>query len=81
MSTIGEIEAAVERLPRPEQESLLAYLVGKLGPSTASSAATRAQRETWLQQLDRLRAKGAAQAPRGTPLQEMFDDIRAERHL
>lgn len=79
MSTIAEIEAAVERLPRPEQESLLAYLAHKLGTRTVPANAPQTQRETWLQQLDRLRERGAALAQRGTPLQEVLDDIRAER--
>ena len=31
MSTLTEIEAAVEALPRPQQEELLAFLVEQMG--------------------------------------------------
>lgn len=79
MSTIAEIEAAVERLPRPDQENLLAYLVRKLGQRTTPTAVPQTQREIWLQQLDQLRAKGSALSQRGAPLQDVLDDIRAER--
>lgn len=79
MSTIAEIEAAMEHLPRPEQENLLAYLIQKLrNRPPATNAAPKARRETWLRQLDRLRERGAALSQRGTPLQDVFDDLRAE---
>jgi hypothetical protein len=53
MSTLAEIEAAVDRLPEPEQEILLGHLTRKLGarrPVTERGA----QHERWLQKLDRL---------------------------
>jgi hypothetical protein len=39
---------------------------------------SRAQRERWLQKLDRLRNRGAT-VKTGVPLQEILDDIRGER--
>lgn len=51
MVTISEIEAAMEQLPRLEQESLFACLVRKLGAPVLSIHAMQAQREIWLQQL------------------------------
>jgi len=54
MSTLSEIQAAVDKLPHPEQEILLEHLARKLGarrPVTERGA----QRERWLQKLDRLR--------------------------
>lgn len=37
MSTLAEIEAAVETLPRPQQETLLRHLVLKLGVEVPAS--------------------------------------------
>ncbi len=39
MSTLTEIEAAVEMLPRKEQEILRAHLVARLGASSAPANA------------------------------------------
>ena len=78
MSTLSEIQAAVDKLPHPEQEILLEHLVRKLGVRPMSTAGSRAQRERWLQKLDRLRNRGAT-GKTGVPLQEIFDDIRGER--
>src|ERR1700751_3828735 len=44
----------------------------------ASTDESRAQRERWLQKLDRLRTRGST-GKTGAPLQEILDDIRAER--
>lgn len=76
MSTVAKTEAASEQLPRREHESLLEYLVQKLGPRDALASAPR---EDWLRQLDRLRARGATLVPQGASLQEAFDDLLAER--
>jgi hypothetical protein len=78
MSTLSEIEAAVDKLPHPEQEILLEHLARKLGARATIAERSRAQRERWLQKLDRLRNRGAA-AKLGLPLQEILDDIRGER--
>ena len=78
MSTLSEIEAAVDKLSHPEQEILLEHLARKLGASPTITEGSRAQRERWLQKLDRLRTRGAT-GKTGVPLQEILDDIRGER--
>jgi hypothetical protein len=77
MSTLSEIEAAVGKLPQPEQEMLLEYLAQKLGARPAMTEGSGAQRERWLQKLDRLRNHGST-GKTGLPLQEILDDIRGE---
>jgi hypothetical protein len=77
MSTLSEIQVAVDKLPHPEQEILLEHLVRKLGVRPTITEGSRAQRERWLQKLDRLRNRGAT-GKTGVPLQEIFDDIRGE---
>jgi hypothetical protein len=78
VSTLSEIEAAVDQLSRPEQETLLEHLARKLGARPPVTDGSRAQRERWLQKLDRLRTRGST-GKTGVPLQEILDDIRAER--
>jgi hypothetical protein len=78
MSTLSEIEAAVDQLPHPEQEILLERLARKLGARPSTPDGSREQRERWLQKLDQLRNRGST-AKTGVPLQEILDDIRAER--
>jgi hypothetical protein len=68
MSTLAEIEAAVDRLPQPEQEILLEHLTRKLGARPPVTEG--AQRERWLQKLDRLRNRGFT-GKTGVPLQEI----------
>ena len=77
VSTLSEIEAAVDQLPHPEQEILLEHLARKLGARRVSEG-SRAQRERWLEKLDRLRNRGFT-GKTGGSLQEILDDIRAER--
>ena len=78
MSTLSEIEAAVDKLPRPEQKVLLEHLARNLAARPPITEGLRAQRERWLQKLDRLRSRGST-GKTGVPLQEILDDIRAER--
>ena len=78
MSTLSEIQAAVDKLPHPEQKILLEHLVRKPGVCPTITEGSRAQRERWIQKLDRLRNRGATGKP-GVPLQEILDDIRDER--
>jgi hypothetical protein len=78
MSTLSEIEAAVDQLSHREQETLLEHLARKLGARPPVTDSSRAQRERWLQKLDRLRTRGST-GKTGAPLQEILDDIRAER--
>ena len=77
MSTLSEIEAAVDKLPHPEQEILLEHLARKLRARRVSEG-SRAQRERWLEKLDRLRNRSFT-SKTGVSLQEILDDIRAER--
>ena len=83
MSTLSEIQAAVDKLPHPEQEILLEHLVRKLGVRPTITEGSRAQRERWLQRLDRLRNRGAT-GKTGVPLQEIYvsgvsnDELRLE---
>jgi hypothetical protein len=62
------------------KEILLEHLVRKLGVRPTITEGSRAQRERWLQKLDRLRTRGATDK-RGAPFLEIFDNIRAERLL
>jgi hypothetical protein len=78
VSKLSEIEAAVNQLPHPEQEILLEHLTRKLGARPLVAEGTRGQRERWLQKLDWLRARGST-GKMGSPLQEILDDMRAER--
>ena len=82
MSTLSEIRAAVDKLLHPEQEILLEHLVRKLGVRPTITEGSRAQRERWLQKLDRLRNRGTGKT--GVPLQEIYvsgvsnDELRLE---
>ena len=78
MRTLSEIEAAVDQLSHSEQETLLEHLARKLSVRPPVTDESRAQRERWLQKLDRLRTRGST-GKTGAPLQEILDDIRAER--
>jgi hypothetical protein len=77
MSTLSEIQAAVDKLPHREHEILLEHLVRKIGVRPTITEGSRAQRERWIQNLDRLRNRGATGKP-GVPLQEILDEIRGE---
>jgi hypothetical protein len=68
----------VDKLSHPEQEILLEHLARKLDARPPVTEGSRAQRERWLQKLDRLRSRGST-GKTGVPLQEILDDIRAER--
>jgi hypothetical protein len=78
MSTLSEIEAAVDQLPYAEREILLEHFARKLSARPPATEGSRAQRERRLQKLDRLRDHGST-GKTGVPLQEILDDIRAER--
>jgi hypothetical protein len=68
----------VDKLPHPEQQILLEHLSRKLGARSTITGESLAQRERWIQKLDRLRNRGAT-GKTGVQLQEIFDDIRGER--
>jgi hypothetical protein len=67
-----------DKLPRPEQEILLEHLARKLAAYPPITEGSQAQRERWLQKLDRLRNRGST-GKTGVPLQQILEDIRAER--
>ena len=74
MSTLAEIEAAVEQLPHAEQAILLEHLTRKRSAHPLATDGSRAQRERWLQN-----AVLPVDPPCGCrSLQEILDDIRAE---
>ena len=77
MSTLSEIEAAVDALSASDQESLLEHLARKLGARQPLTDESRARRERWLRKLDQLRDRGST-GKTGEPLQEILDDIRSE---
>jgi hypothetical protein len=77
MSTLSEIEAAVDALSPSDQESLLEHLARKLGTRQPVTAESRVKRERWLRKLDQVRARGST-AKTGVPLQEILDDIRSD---
>ena len=74
MSTLTEIEAAVDRLPYREQEILLEDLARKLGVRLPVTDGSRTQHERSLQ------TPVLPVDPRSCSrsLQKMLDDIRAE---
>jgi hypothetical protein len=73
MSTLIEIEAAVDQLPYPEQEILLEHLARKLGmwrPQTEVHGCD--------QKVARAPISSVALRSRNQSLQQILDDIRAE---
>jgi hypothetical protein len=74
MSTLTEIEAAVDRLSYPEQEILLEHVARKLGVRPPVMDEARTQRERSLQTP----VLPSDPRFRSRSLQEMMDDIRAE---
>ena len=80
MSTLAEIESAVDGLPRPEQVTLLEYLRRRLAgaaPGSAASAVDAQRRQLWLAELRQLRERNATGGT-GAPLQQVMDEIRDE---
>jgi hypothetical protein len=69
MSTLGEIEAAVEALPTAEQRALLSHLESRLKEKPAHPV----NRDGWLRRLAGLRARTR---PGGTSIQELMDGLR-----
>jgi len=81
MSTLAEIASAVDALPRPEQETLLRHLARRLAGATAGLATSDAEvqrRQRWLEELRQLRERNATGIS-GAPLQQVMDELRAER--
>jgi len=74
MSTLTEVEGAVDRLSYCEQEILLEDLARKLGVRLPVTDESRTQRERWLQSP----VLPVNPRFRNRSLQKMLDDIRAE---
>ena len=78
MSTLAEIEQAVESLPRPEQETLWQHLSHRLFTSPRTTLEESEQRQNWLAELRAVRERNAT-GKVGTPLQQVMDELREER--
>ena len=77
MSTLVEIEEAVETLPRVEQETLWQHLSHRLfNPSGKADDAAR--RKVWLEKLRQIRERNET-GRSGTPLQQVMDELREDR--
>jgi hypothetical protein len=74
MSTLTEIEAAVDRLSHPEQKILLEHLARKLGMRPPVTDGSRTQRERWPETP----VLPVDSPCRDRSLQEILDNIRAE---
>jgi len=57
MSTLTEIEVAVDQLPYSEQEILLEHLARKFGAGRPATEGSRTQRERWQKILKDIRAE------------------------
>jgi phage FluMu gp28-like protein len=79
MSTLVEIESAVETLPQQDQRSLLVWLQSRLPAKTEPQVPSSGDRKQWLAELAELRARSSNRTT-GVPLQEMMDSIREERY-
>lgn len=79
MSTLAEIESAVDALPHPEQVTLLQYLTRRLSNSiigTLPGDAEMQRRQRWLEELRQLRERNVS-GRAGAPLQQVMDDLRS----
>ena len=77
MSTLVEIEEAVETLPRVEQETLWQHLSHRLF-NPAGTADDVERRRVWLEKLRRIRERNET-GKAGAPLQQVMDELREER--
>lgn len=78
MSTLGEIESAVARLPQQEQWTLLEWLRSRLPAKRTVEEPSLEDRKQWLVELAELRGRTST-GKAGVPLQEIMDDLREER--
>lgn len=81
MSTLAEVEQAVDALPPQEQETLLQHLLVRKNSDNARVAPTAdaelSRRQDWLAELRRLRERNATGRV-GAPLQEVMDELRGD---
>jgi hypothetical protein len=76
MSTLTEIESAVERLSRDDQEKLLRHLESRLHRSQAVRTASASQE--WADRLDALGAS-ISTGVNGPSTEQILDELREER--
>ncbi len=76
MSTLSEIERAVDQLPLAEQEQLLRSLTSRVRPRP--SVADPVKREQWVKQLRELRASIGTGGQESSS-EQILEDLRAER--
>jgi len=75
MSTVVEIEAAIDRLPVGEQQQLRDWLLTRMAPTGPMASS---EQSAWLAGLANLRAKVAT--GKTTPANDaLWDDLRGER--
>jgi hypothetical protein len=77
MSTLTEIETAVERLPLHEQEALLRRLAAKV--ARKHSTPTPDLREQWMGRLDVLRTS-ITTGKYSSPTEKILSELREERN-
>jgi len=75
MSTVAEIEAAIDRLPAEEQQQVREWLVVRTAPGGALSLG---EREAWLARLAALRTQVATGKTAATS-DAFWNDLRGER--
>jgi hypothetical protein len=82
MSTLAEIESAVDTLPLADQEKLYSHLARRIrrrsSGSAQASAPERTQRE-WVESLARLRASIGTGKTGGPTTEDILADLRSER--
>jgi hypothetical protein len=76
MSTLAEIESAVDRLPPEQQEALLHHLAATV--RRRRGAAGPAAAEQWMQRLDALRAS-IGSGTQAIASEEILEAAREER--
>ena len=81
MSTLTEIEQAVDALPPQEQATLLQHLLNRklagVAPVVLRYDAELARRQDWLAKLRQLRERNAT-GRTGAPLQQVMDELRGD---
>ena len=75
MSTVAEIEAAIDRLPAAELSQLRAWLANRGSPALTL---TPGEQEAWLARMAALRAQVATGKTAATT-DAFWDDLREER--
>lgn len=75
MSTVAQMESAIERLPAEEQQQLLRWLLTR--STNAMPSTSRDDRTPWLARLARLRTR-LANGKAGPTVEQLLDEDRGE---